>query len=169
MEEFVMKWNSYRRIGNKYIINSAFKEFNQNSENYKSTFTVADEDDGDYKSFSKLYLKYYLDPTELQFINAVFDGDIEHWEQFREGRDTADLCRKLRKKAEKMRIAKAYQEITNIAYDENNKNNLQALKFLLGDTIKEEKKTAGRPKKAKAEPEVDTSDLLEDVKRLKQG
>ena len=164
-----MKWNDRRRAGIKYVINAAFKEYNQNPEGYLSTFTTADEDEGIYKSFSKLYLKYYLDPTELQFINEVFEGDIEHWEQFREGRDTADLCRKLRKKAERMRISKAYEQITNIAYDENNKNNLPALKFLIGDTVKEEKKAVGRPKKAKTEIDVDTSELLEDVKRLRQG
>lgn len=162
-----MKWNDHKKAGVKYVINAAFKEYNQNPEGYVSTFTTADEDDEIYKSFSKVYLKYYLDPTEYQFVEDVFDGNWEHWEKFREGRDTAEICQKLRKKAEKMRIAKAYEQITNIAYDENNKNNLQALKFLLGDTIKEEKKGAGRPKKAKAEPEVDTTELLEDVKRLK--
>lgn len=162
-----MKWNDVRKIGNRYVTNSAFVERNVTTTDYKSTFTLAEDDKDGYISFSKLYLSYYWDPTELRFVDDVFEGDFDHWEYFRQSFFLADLCQKLRKKAEKMRIARAYEQISKIAYDESNKNNLQALKFLVGDTIKEEKKTAGRPKKAKAEPEVDTTELLEDVKRLK--
>lgn len=160
-------WKDYRRAGPKYVTNSAFKEYNTTTD-YQSTFTLADEDRDGLLSFSKLFLSYYRDPSERQFVDDVFDGDWRHWKKFKEGTISGGIYEELRRRADEMLIGDAMNKVLAIAFDDNNKNNLQALKFIIDGKTSKAKEKVGRPKKEKKEPEIDSKDLLADIKRLKE-
>lgn len=166
----MFKWNDYRRSV-KYITNAAFLEQigpgAVKLEGYKPTFTLADEDKEGCYSFSKLFLKHYKDPTEMSFINEVFEGDIKHWETFKASNFIAPIYERLRRKADLMLQSDAIGKIVEIAFDDNNRNNFTALKYLVDRNKTTTKTGAGRPKKVKAEEEVDSKDLLADISRLK--
>ena len=160
-------WKDVRKNGSRYVTNSAFVEFNIVPD-YKPTFTLADEDHDGLISFPKLFLSYYKDPSESTFVEDVFEGDWKHWELFKNSINISEVYELLRKQADKRLESEAINKIISIAFDDNNKNNLQALKFIIdGKTNKPEKKV-GRPKKEKKEPEIDSKDLLADIQRLKQ-
>lgn len=158
-------WNDYRRAGPKYVTISAFKDYNT-VKDYKPTFTLADEDHDGLLSFSKLFLKYYRDPSERSFVDDVFDGDWKHWEKFKEGTVSGEIYKEVRRRADEMLIGDAMNKVLEIAFDDNNKNNLQALKFIIDGKTAKTKEKVGRPKKEKKEPEIDSKDLLADIKRL---
>lgn len=165
--EQIMKitWKDYRRNYNRYVTNSAFIEFNVVPE-YKPTFTADDEDHDGLISFSKLFLSYYRDPSESTFVEDVFEGDWKHWEQFKKSIEIGEMYQLLRKQADKKLEAEAMNKVISIAFDDNNKNNLQALKFIIDGKAAKSERPVGRPKKEKKEPEVDSKDLLADIKRL---
>lgn len=166
----MFKWNDYRRSV-KYITNAAFLEQigpgAVKLEGYKPTFTLADEDKEGCYSFSKLFLKHYKDPTEMSFINEVFEGDIKHWETFKTSNFIAPIYERLRRKADLMLQSDAIGKIVEIAFDDNNRNNFTALKYLVDRNKTATKTGAGRPKKVKEENEIDSKDLLADISRLK--
>lgn len=158
-------WKDSRRPGKKYVTASAFAE-TMCSDNYTPTFTLADEDHDGLISFSKLFLSYYMDPSESSFVEDVFEGDWKHWKMFKSSTMTKDLYQDLRRRADEMLAGAAMNKIIDIAFDDNNKNNLQALKFIIDGATKQKKEPVGRPKKEKKEPEIDSKDLLADIKRL---
>lgn len=166
----MFKWNDYRSNG-KYVTNAAFLEqlpmSSVRSETYKPTFTTADEDREGCYSFSKLFLKHYKDPTEMSFINEVFEGDLKHWETFKNSGGIAPIYERLRRKADLMLQSDAIRKIIDIAMDDTNRNNFTALKYLADRAPKPIKKEVGRPKKVKEEDEVSSKDLLVDIERLK--
>lgn len=165
-EQFMkITWNDYRKNLNRYVTNSAFAEYNI-MPTYKSTFTTADEDHDGLISFSKLFLSYYMDPSESRFVEDVFEGDWKHWEQFKTAQNIDEMYRLLRKQADKKLESEAMNRVISIAFDENNKNNLQALKFIIDGKAAKAEKPVGRPKKEKKEPEIDSKELLADIKRL---
>lgn len=165
-----MKWNDYRKNGVAYVTRSAIAELKiwYDDDKYKPTFTLSDEDHDGLYSFPKLFLKYYTDPTEMQFVNEVFEGDLDHWEKFKKSSGFEPIYEKLRKKADIMLQSAAISKIVSIAFDENNKNNLPALKYLVEKKPVKAEKGAGRPKKEPKEDEIDSKDLLKDIERLKQ-
>lgn len=160
-------WKDYRKSGPKYVTNSAFKEYNTMAD-YESTFTLADEDHDDLISFSKLFLSYYRDPSERSFVDDVFEGDWKHWKKFKEGSISGEIYKELRQQADEMLVGDAMNKVLTIAFDDNNKNNLQALKFIIDGKTSKTKEKVGRPKKEKKEPEIDSKDLLADIKRLQK-
>lgn len=165
-EQTVKIWKDYRKNYSRYVTNSAFVEYNVLSD-YKPTFTLADEDHDGYLSFSKLFLSYYKDPSEASFVEDVFEGDWKHWEAFKNSINIDELYSTLRKQADKRLESEAMSKIISIAFDDNNKNNLQALKFIIDGKAAKSKEKVGRPKKEKKEPEIDSKDLLADIQRLR--
>ena len=162
-----MNWNDYKRIGNKFVTNAAFLETPENNAAYKPTFTFADEDKEGCYSFPKLFLKHYKDPTEMTFIDEVFNGDIKHWEFFKASKFIAPVYEQLRKRADLMLQSEAMGKIVSIAFDDCNKNNFTALKYLVDRNKTTTKTGAGRPKKVKEPDEIDSKDLLADIERLR--
>lgn len=167
-EQFMkITWKDYRKIGQRFVTQSAFYELNTIS-GYKPTFTTADEDHDDLISFSKLFLSYYKDPSEQQFVEDVFEGDWRHWKNFKESSVAGEIYKTLRQQADEMLVGDAMKKVLDIAFDDNNKNNLQALKFIIDGKTSKVKEKVGRPKKEKKEPEINSKDLLADIQRLKQ-
>lgn len=162
-----MKWNDYRKINNKYVTNAAFLETPEVNTEYKPTFTFAEEDHDGCYSFPKLFLKHFKDPTEMSLIDEAFDGDVKHWEFFKQSKFIAPVYEQLRKRADLMLQSMAMGKIVDIAMDDNNRNNFTALKYLVDRNKTTTKTSAGRPKKVKEEEEVDSKDLLADISRLK--
>ena len=87
----------------------------------------------------------------------------------KESTETDEIYRALRQQADEMLVGDAMNKVLAIAFDDNNKNNLQALKFIIDGKTAKTKEKVGRPKKEKKEPEIDAKDLLADIKRLNQG
>lgn len=173
----VMKWNDYRKKIN-YVTRGAFIDLKVPgfvpAEDYKQTWTVADEDHDGYYSFRKWFLKFYQDPTEVEFVKECFEGDMVHWEQFKNSRDLNPIYKQLKKEAEQLLLADAMRKIVEVAMDTSNKNSLTALKYLadrgtkvLGEPVNK----GGRPKKediAKAAREMaqEDKDLMKDLARI---
>jgi hypothetical protein len=164
-----LKWNdTTHKRGKKKPLGAAFVEYSYGC-SIKPVFTIAEEDHDGYLSFPKLFLAHYKDPTEMSFVNDVFNGDLKYWNQFKSANNVEKLYKELREKADLMLQSEAMNKIVSIAFDDNNKNNLAALKYLVDDKKKKEKKVVGRPKKVEEVEEIDNAELLEDIKRLKEG
>lgn len=164
-----IKWND-DRCRRRYVTNSAFYDLPSNMQpapDYKPTFTLKPVDTDGYYSMERLFLEHYQDPTEYSFVEDVFEGDVEHWEVFKNAEFTGSLYKRWKKMALARLQSEAMLKIVATAYDDNNKNNFNALKYLVDLDKKTDKKSVGRPKKVKTTDDIDSSSLLEDIKRLK--
>lgn len=165
-----IKWND-DRCRRRYVTNSAFYDLPSNMQpapDYKPTFTLKPVDTDGYYSMERLFLDHYRDPTEFSFVEDVFEGDVDHWEVFKTSEFTGSLYKSWKKKALAHLHSEAMGKIVETAFDDSNKNNFNALKYLVDLDKNADKKAVGRPKKEKKADEVDTSSLLEDIKRLKE-
>lgn len=160
-------WKDSRRPGAKYVTNAAFDSipgFNgYYNRDYKPTFTMLPHHTEDLYSMEQLFLDHYNDPTEYSFVQDVFEGDIAHWETFKASTCIQRFYEQWKKKAEAKLASEAITKIVNTAFDDNNKNQFSALKYLVE---RNGKASVGRPKKAKKEVD-DRDDILADIKRLK--
>lgn len=165
-----IKWND-DRCRRRYVTNSAFYDLPSNMQpapDYKPTFTLKPVDTDGYYSMERLFLEHYQDPTEFSFVEDVFEGDVEHWEVFKNAEFTGTLYKRWKKMALARLQSEAMLKIVATAYDDNNKNNFNALKYLVDlDKKTEKSKTRGRPKKEVIEEPVDSQALLDDIARLK--
>ena len=162
----MFQFKDYIRADNgckKYVSRKLFRETNFDKD-YKPTFNMTPEDDEETYSFEKIYLSLN-DPTEYRIITEIFNGDARNWEVVRSSTELAEFFDKCRDKLMKKLQSEAFSKIMGLAFDDGNKNQMSALKILYD--IKPVK-TAGRPKKEKKVEEIDTTDLLEDIKRLKE-
>lgn len=162
-----MEWNDKRKSFAKYYTLATIKELNYMTQDYKATFTLAEEDHDGLYSFPKLFLKHFTDPTEMSFVNEVFEGDTDHWEAFKTCKGIAPIYQKLRKKADILLQSAAMNKIVSIAFDESNKNNFTALKYLVDRKPAEPIKGRGRPKKEEKVEEISSKELLKDLERLR--
>lgn len=165
-----IKWNDVR-FNRRYIINQIFYDLPSDIvpvPGYKPTFTLKPVDTDGYYSMERLFLEYYKDPTEYSFIRDVFEGDADHWEAFKNGDFTGNLYRKWKVAAIGRLQSEAMNKIVATAFDDNNRNAFNALKYLVDlDKKTEKSKTRGRPKKEIIEEPVDSQALLDDIARLK--
>lgn len=173
-----MKWNDYRRSTTKYVTNGAIADLVAPGvtpkEDYKPTWTMAEEDHDGLYSFKKWFLKYRSDPTETEFVDNCFEGDFRHWEVFKNSQHIKPIYERIKKEATQRNLADVMQKIMNTAMDDNNKSQMVALKYLVDKYSKdagEPSATRGRPKKAdieKAAKEIAEEDkaTAEDLKRI---
>lgn len=174
-----MKWNDVRRK-TVYVTRGAFDYMPVSGwhapENYKPTWTLDDEDHDGVYSLRKWYLKFYQDPTEVEFVKTCFEGDFKHWDVFKNSKDIGTYYRQYKKDAEAMLLADAMKKIVEIAMDTSNKSSMSALKYLAdrGSRLLEgPKERGGRPKKedirqAARDIVKEDSDLLNDLKRISE-
>lgn len=165
-------WKDYRRKI-KYVTTASVADLVGVSEDYygeyKPTFTALPEDHDGLYSIEKLFMEYYKDPTEFQFVENVFEGDVKHWEAFKDSFFIAPLYARWKQKAEAKLLSEAMGKIVETAFDENNKSSFQALKYLVERNQKHDTKaTRGRPKKAKEEPKDNDRMLLDAIKRIQE-
>jgi hypothetical protein len=166
-----VQWKDLRKKG-KYYINRIFADLPctaiPEDDPYVPTFTIAPEHHDGLYSMEQLFMEHYNDPTEYSFVQDVFEGDLDHWEAVKDSQWLSRHYRIWKKRAEAMLVSEAMKKIVSTAFDDNNKNSFQALKYLVEKDNKTTKKaTAGRPKKEKAEEEVDNTDLMADIARLR--
>lgn len=167
-----IQWRDYRR-NVKYVTNAAFVDLpdckTDYNVDYKPTFTILPEDHDGYLSMEKLFVERYTDPTEYVFVQDVFEGDFDHWETFKSSKFLNKYYNQWKKKAEGKLLSEAMSKLIEAAFDDTNRNSFQALKYLVERKAKTDtKKAVGRPKKAVEEPDIDSTSLLEDIKRLRQ-
>jgi len=121
-----------------------------------------------YISLKKLYMQYYYDPTEYEFVQAIF-GDWEHWERLCETKWFFPIANAWRKEAEIKLRSKAIKELADIAVNEGVKG-LNAAKWLAEGKWKST--GAGRPvnndkpTKQEVDREIE-NDVADDLKRLR--
>ena len=161
-----------RRKSRKYYINRIFADLPctaiPDDDPYVPTFTIAPEHKDGLYSMEQLFMEHYTDPTEYSFVQDVFEGDLDHWEAVKSSTWVEKHYLNWKKNAEAKLLSDAMMKLVNTAFDENNKNSFQALKYLVERDAKAAKRaTAGRPKKEKETDTVDNSDLLADIARLK--
>ena len=162
-------WRDVRR-NVRYITNAAFADLPcaAKNESYIPTFTVEPDDKGPLLSMEKLYMSYYKDPTEYSFVRDVFDGDIKHWEFFKNSAGIKELYDRWRSAACAKLASEATEKIVNIAFDDNNRNQFTALKYLVEkDNKPTTRNSVGRPKKEPKAPDFSSRDIMEDIARLK--
>ena len=145
-------------VSNKYKATQLVRE--QSDDMVEACFTLNDDDivEGDktFYSLKKLFLQFYNDPTEITFVDEVFNGNYEHWKYFRDFTKAVRELYAITKEEAELRLLKdAIQGMSELAASPS-KAQAAAIKFLAdrGMKVGEEKRGRGRPKKA---PEVDTA------------
>ena len=164
-----VEWKDVRR-NTHYIINSAFGDLPQRmqGDKYIPTFTIEPEDNNGLISMERLYMEHYRDPTEYTFVRDVFDGDMKHWEAFKNGTFIKEHYDRWRSAACAKLASEATEKIVNIAFDDNNRNQFTALKYLVEkDNKPTTRNSVGRPKKEPKAPDFNSRDIMEDIARLK--
>ena len=164
MEKKMIQWKGPRKTTKgKYVCKSAFADLPSisTSTDYTPTFTILPYDHDGLISMEQRFLEYYADPTEYRFVQEVFEGDVTHWEVFKNSIGLCDYYQEWKQKALKKLQSEAMQKLVESALN----NNIQALKYLLDMNV--DKRGKGRPKKPREAEEVDTKDLLADIARLK--
>lgn len=163
-----VQWKD-RRKSRKYYINRIFADLPctaiPDDDPYVPTFTIAPEHKDGLYSMEQLFMEHYTDPTEYSFVQDVFEGDLDHWEAVKSSTWVEKHYLNWKKNAEAKLLSDAMMRLVNTAFDGNNKNSFQALKYLVERDAK--RPTAGRPKKEKETNTADSSDLLADIARLK--
>lgn len=165
-------WKDYRR-NQKYVTNAAICDLVELAagyhKDYKPTFTIASEHKDGFYSLEQLFLEYYYDPTEFSFVTDVFEGDVKHWEEFKNSRFIHPHYLKWKAKAEGRLLSEAMTKIVSTAFDETNKNSFQALKYLVERNNKTTSTAGrGRPKKEKETEPADDKILLDAIKRIQE-
>lgn len=165
-------WKDYRRR-QKYVTNAAIADLPElmkgYHKEYKPTFTILPEHHDGLYSLESLFMEYYYDPTEYSFVENVFDGDVRHWEEFKNSAIIRNYYKKWKEKAEGKLMSEAMAKIVQKAFDDSDKSSFQALKYLVERNQKTDTKASrGRPKKEK---ETDTRDdklLMDAIKRMQE-
>lgn len=157
-------WRDRKRDGSwqhKYITVGAIYGLPSGLKNYTPTFTIAKEDHDGYLSLYKLFMKYYKDPTEMHFIDDVFDGDILHWEALKSSPKFKPHYENWKREAIYRFKAEMIQEVLSTALDPTNKQRFTALKYL-NEVIepKEAKRPVGRPSKTKADLKEEADSMV---------
>lgn len=167
-----IQWRDYRKNVN-YITNTAFADIPEvkcaKNTGYTPTFTVKNYDHDGLISMERVYLEHYRDPTEYSFVEDVFEGDLKHWEAMKNAQFVKRYYIKWKHKAEAMLLSDAMTRIVETAFDQSNRNSFQALKYLVErkqTDVEEPKRGRGRPKKVKEPEVIESSVLMEDIKRL---
>ena len=165
-------WKDYRR-NVRYVINAAFADLpdviERPDSSYKPTFTIASQHKDGLYSMEQLFMEHYTDPTEYSFVQDVFEGDVKHWEEFKNGRYIRPYYEKWKSQAEGKLMSEAMGKIVATAFDENNRSSFQALKYLVERNEKPSTKPGrGRPKKEKEAPQSDDKLLLDAIARIKE-
>lgn len=175
-----MQWNDRRKGPTKYYTYATFAEqigpAPCATQNYKPTWTTAEDDHDGLYSFKKWFLKFRNDPTEMQFVDACFEGDLRHWETFKSSQHIKPIYDRIKKEAEQRLLADIMGKIMETAMDDTNKSQMVALKYMVDRYSKMDSSynltgVRGRPKKAdieKAAKELAEEDraLAEDLKRI---
>lgn len=164
-----IKWNDYRQ-NVKYITNAAIADLPYLREgyhgDYKPTFTIAPEHHDGLYSLEQLFVEHYNDPTEYSFVEDVFEGDVKHWEVFKNSTFIKPYYERWKAKAEGKLMSEAMSKIVMTAFDENNKSSFQALKYLVERN--QPKAARGRPKKEKDTSTGDDKLLMDAIKRMQE-
>ena len=132
----------YKDKMGRWRTQSLFKEYAHQSPSYAPIFTLKEFDDGEYKSFPKLFITFN-DPTGYQFAKSVL-GSYEHWMRLTSQKWFRSHLDGWLEELEVKLASEGLMKIKRIA-DGGDQQALAASKFLVNKGWEASK---GRPKKA---------------------
>lgn len=146
----MLKYKSPKEFFENYdstSVSNLFKEIT--GDKTQVIFNKTYKDDEVSFSFRKWYMKYYKDPTEIQFVDEVLAGRYDILENIKKNNRSKVFYKNVRLEAEQRRLAEAVRDITEIANDPTHKARITALKYLCdnGFVEKDTEITRGRPSK----------------------
>ena len=132
-------------------------------------FNLTDEDDEDTVSLKRLFLKYYMDPTEVSFVDNELGGRFTIWTRLKKNATVKKAYKEWLEEAKARFLAERYKQIDEIAQDNTNKARFQALKYLSDKGYYEEteSKKTGRPTKEEKEGAI--KEFLHGSEEIKQA
>ena len=136
---------------------------------FKPIFTMAEEDTEDLYSFKRLYLKYYKDPTEVSFVDAVLGGRFDILKGIEKHKALKDYLQTLREEARARYLADTYRAIKGLADVSDAKTAIGALKFLCTAVKGTEEAGPGRGRPSKKEIQQRTNEILSDDKEIQEA
>jgi len=154
---------------NKWFTTGLFFEFNTGVPE-KPMFTTKSHDHRGCKSLKKIYLEYpHVPGYEYEFAETILGG-WEHWLRLQASPILKPIIEGWKEELETKHKCKSIAAIVAMANDEEDKNRMQAAKYL-AEKGYADKATKGRPSKLEKEAalkrEVDTSnEYADDMQRL---
>lgn len=125
-------------------------------------------------SFHNLYMQYCVtDPTEVSFVDAVFDGNFIYFERIQNNSSVRTYLDQYRKEAAIRRKSIAFKTIVGEAASDS-KGATAAAKYLIDEpwATKDARTTDGRKKRAEARETAakafEDASIQEDIKRLRE-
>jgi hypothetical protein len=137
---------------------------------FKPIFTMSDKETEDLYSFKNLYMKYYSDPTETKFVDAVLAGRFDLLRAIEKNKVLGDYYRVIRDEAHARYLSDTYRAIKQLADNSDPKTAIGALKFLCS-AVKgvEETATATRGRPSKKEIQQRTNEILSEDKEIQEA
>jgi len=153
---------------NKWFTSGLFFEFR--NDGCEPMFTIKSHDHKGYKSLKKIYLSYpHVPGYEYEFAETILGG-WDHWLKMQASPKLKPIIDSWKEELETKHKCRSIAAIVGMANDEEDKNRMQAAKYL-AEKGYSEKATKGRPskleKQAALKAEMDrNNEYDEDLQRL---
>lgn len=125
-------------------------------------------------SFHNLYMQYCVtDPTEVSFVDAVFDGNFTYFQRIHDNSSVRGYLEEYRMEAAIRRKSAAFKTIVAEASSDS-KGATAAAKYIIDEpwATKDARTTDGRKKRAEARETAaqafEDASIQEDIKRLRE-
>lgn len=136
---------------------------------FKPVFNMTEEDTEETYSFKKQYMKYYNDPTEVSFVDAVLGGRFDILKAIENHKALKDFLKTVREEAHARYLRDTYKSIKGLADVSDPKTAIGALKFLCTAVKGVEDVSASRGRPSKKEIQQRANELLSDDKEIQEA
>lgn len=135
---------------------------------FRPVFNLGEDDTEDTYSFKRLFLQYYKDPQEVEFVDAVLGGRFDLWKAITEHKVLKNAIQLMREEARARFLADNYKSIVRLSETADAKTSMAALKFLCSSIGgKEESSSRGRP--SKREIQQRTNEILSEDREIQEA
>lgn len=153
LQEKLERLKEHYKLHNPRSVYMLFIEKYRDDDDSCVIFNMTNEDTDTTFSLKKLYMCYLDDPTEVDFVDNVFNGRYDWLEALKKNNQYRDFYYNMRIEAEQRRIAKNIKEITALARGDDPKNKLAALKYLTDNSFNTAEAVVKRGRPSKEERE----------------
>lgn len=136
---------------------------------FEPVFNMSEENTDSTYSFKQLFLSYYKDPTEVQFVDNVLAGRFDLLKAISEHKALKEFMKTLREDAHARYLADTYKAIKDLADVSDPKTAIGALKFLCSAVKGAEESEHGRGRPSKKEIQQRTNELLSEDKEIQEA